>query len=66
MEFRTVRIVKSLESDRIVGADGRVYRVGKGMVVTLPKLNAEVLVSRGAARPVEMDEADLFLEEAVL
>ncbi len=65
--FLTVRIVLPLECDEIVGADGQIYRVRLGDAVTLPKLNAEVLIKRGAAELVEEpDEADLFLEEAML
>lgn len=65
--FLTVKIVLPLECDEIVGADGRTYRVKLGDVVTLPRLNAEVLIKRGAAELVEeLDEADLFLEEAML
>lgn len=65
--FLAVRIVLPLESDEILGADGKIYRVRFGDVVTLPRLNAEVLIRRGAAEPVEEpDEADLFLEEAML
>ncbi len=63
MRYRTIRITGFLETDKIMGVDGRVYRVGYGMVVTLPELNAEVFLKRGVADPV--DEADLFLEEAI-
>ncbi len=65
--FLTVRIVLPLECDEIVGEDGQIYRVRLGDVVTLPRLNAEVLIERGAAELVEeLDEVDLFLEEAML
>ena len=64
MKYKTIRITGFLEADKILGVDGRVYRVGYGMIVTLPKLNADVFLKRGVAEPV--DEADLFLEEAML
>ena len=64
MRYLTIRITRFLEADEIAGVDGRVYRVGYGMIVTLPELNARAFLERGAAELV--DEADLFLEEAIL
>ena len=64
MEYKTIRITGFLEADRIMGVDGRIYRVGYGMIVTLPELNADVFLKRGVAEPV--DEADMFLEEVIL
>lgn len=63
-EYLTIRITKSLDADKIVGIDGKIYKVGYGMILRIPKLNAMAFLMRGAAEIV--DEVDLFFEEAML
>lgn len=50
-ERTTVRITQDL--GEIVGTDERTYHLAADDIVSLPKKNAEPLVSRGAAEPVE-------------